>query len=167
MATKGGSGGGEKSVDDLTFVGIIVLGLAVGAFLVWMAARDKITMFYVYARRVQLVLVDALGALGVPGAASVHEWFQKALKDPDGEYADYFYFRKGKNGNPPSNYRSYFGGSCWEKVPGTDKYYLHMFAKEQPDLNWENEKLRQKLYEMINWWLDKGLSGFRIDAISI
>lgn len=89
----------------------------------------------------------------------------KALKDPDGEYADYFYFRKGKNGNPPSNYRSYFGGSCWEKVPGTDKYYLHMFAKEQPDLNWENEKLRQKLYEMINWWLDKGLSGFRIDAI--
>lgn len=94
-----------------------------------------------------------------------HEWFQKALKDPDGEYADYFYFGKGKNGNPPSNYRSYFGGSCWEKVPGTDKYYLHMFAKEQPDLNWENEKLRQKLYEMINWWLDKGLSGFRIDAI--
>lgn len=94
-----------------------------------------------------------------------HEWFQKALKDPDGEYADYFYFRKGKNGNPPSNYSSYFGGSCWEKVPGTDKYYLHMFAKEQPDLNWENEKLRQKLYEMINWWLDKGLSGFRIDAI--
>lgn len=50
-------------------------------------------------------------------------------------------------------------------MPGTDKYYLHMFAKEQPDLNWENEKLRQKLYEMINWWLDKGLSGFRIDAI--
>ena len=94
-----------------------------------------------------------------------HEWFQKALADPDGPYADYFYFRKGKNGNPPSNYRSYFGGNCWEPVPGSDKYYFHMFAKEQPDLNWENEKLRQKLYEMINWWLDKGLSGFRIDAI--
>ena len=94
-----------------------------------------------------------------------HEWFQKALKDPDGEYADYFYFRKGKNGNPPSNYRSYFGGSCWEKVPGTDKYYLHMFAKEQPDLNWENPKLREEIYRMINWWLDKGLAGFRIDAI--
>ena len=57
-----------------------------------------------------------------------HEWFQKALADPDGAFADYFYFRKGKNGNPPSNYRSYFGGSCWEKVPGTDKYYFHMFA---------------------------------------
>ena len=94
-----------------------------------------------------------------------HEWFQKALADPDGEFADYFYFRKGKNGNPPSNYRSYFGGSCWEKVPGTDKYYFHMFAKEQPDLNWENPKLRQELYKMINWWLEKGLSGFRIDAI--
>ena len=94
-----------------------------------------------------------------------HEWFQKALADPDGAFADYFYFCKGKNGNPPSNYRSYFGGSCWEKVPGTDKYYFHMFAKEQPDLNWENPKLRQELYKMINWWLEKGLSGFRIDAI--
>ena len=94
-----------------------------------------------------------------------HEWFQKALADPNGEYADYFYFRKGRNGNPPSNLRSYFGGSCWEPVPGTDKYYLHMFAKEQPDLNWENPLLREKLYEMINWWLEKGLSGFRIDAI--
>lgn len=94
-----------------------------------------------------------------------HEWFQKALADPDGEYADYFYFRKGRNGNPPSNLRSYFGGSCWEPVPGTDKYYLHMFAKEQPDLNWENTLLREKLYEMINWWLEKGLAGFRIDAI--
>ena len=94
-----------------------------------------------------------------------HEWFQKALADPDGEYADYFYFRKGKNGNPPSNCRSYFGGSCWEPVPGTDKYYFHMFAKEQPDLNWENPKLLGELYNMINWWLDKGVSGFRIDAI--
>jgi len=94
-----------------------------------------------------------------------HEWFQKALANPEGKYADYFYFRKGKNGNPPSNYRSYFGGSCWEPVPGTDKYYLHMFAKEQPDLNWENQELRQELYNMVNWWLEKGLAGFRIDAI--
>lgn len=94
-----------------------------------------------------------------------HEWFQKALADPDGPYADYFYFRKGKNGNPPSNYRSYFGGNCWKPVPGSDKYYFHMFAKEQPDLNWENPKLREEIYRMINWWLDKGLAGFRIDAI--
>lgn len=94
-----------------------------------------------------------------------HEWFQKALKDPDGEYADYFYFREGKDGNPPSNYRSYFGGSCWEPIAGTNKYYFHMFAKEQPDLNWENPRLRQELYDMVNWWLEKGLAGFRIDAI--
>jgi len=94
-----------------------------------------------------------------------HEWFQKALKDPEGEYGDYFYFRKGKDGNPPSNYRSYFGGSAWEKVEGSDYYYLHMFAKEQPDLNWNNERMLKELYAMINWWLEKGVSGFRIDAI--
>lgn len=94
-----------------------------------------------------------------------HEWFQKALADPEGEYADYFYFVKGKNGNPPSNYRSYFGGSVWEPVKGTDKYYLHLFAKEQPDLNWNNPKVKEELFKMINWWLEKGLAGFRIDAI--
>ncbi len=94
-----------------------------------------------------------------------HEWFQKALAEPEGEYADYFYFREGKDGNPPGNYRSYFGGSCWEPVPGTSKYYFHAFAKEQPDLNWENPRMKQDLYDMINWWLDKGLAGFRIDAI--
>ena len=96
-----------------------------------------------------------------------HEWFQKALADPDGEYADYFYFRKGKSGNPPSNYRSYFGGSCWEPVPGTDKYYFHMFAKEQPDLNWDNPAVRQDVFDMMNWWLKKGVDGFRMDVISL
>lgn len=94
-----------------------------------------------------------------------HEWFQKALENPTGKYGDYFYFRKGKDGNPPSNYRSYFGGSAWEKVEGTDLYYLHMFAKEQSDLNWYNKEVLDELYKMINWWLDKGVSGFRIDAI--
>ncbi len=94
-----------------------------------------------------------------------HEWFQKALKDPEGKYGGYFYFRKGINGAPPSNYRSYFGGSAWEKVPGTDYYYLHMFAKEQPDLNWNNPDMLNELYTMINWWLEKGVAGFRLDAI--
>ena len=94
-----------------------------------------------------------------------HEWFQKALADPGGEYGDYFYFRKGRDGKAPSNYRSYFGGSAWEPVPGTDYYYFHAFAKEQPDLNWENPVVREKIYEMVNWWLDKGIAGFRIDAI--
>ena len=95
-----------------------------------------------------------------------HEWFQKAIADPDGEYGGYFYFRKGKDGLPPSNTRAYFGGSTWDPVPGhEDLYYFHAFAKEQPDLNWENPKVLQELYTMINWWLDKGLAGFRIDAI--
>lgn len=94
-----------------------------------------------------------------------HEWFQKALAEPEGEYGRYFYFEKGKDGKAPSNYRSYFGGSVWEPVPGTDLYYLHLFAKEQPDLNWENPKVREELFRMVNWWLDKGLAGFRIDAI--
>lgn len=94
-----------------------------------------------------------------------HEWFQKALQDPEGEYAKYFYFVKGKNGQVPNNWRSYFGGSVWEPVPNSDYYYLHFFAKEQPDLNWTNETLRKNLYDMINWWLEKGLAGFRIDAI--
>lgn len=94
-----------------------------------------------------------------------HPWFQKALEDPTGEYGDYFYFRPGKGNQPPCNYRSYFGGSCWEKVEGKNLYYLHYFSKEQPDLNWENPRVRQQLHQMINWWLGKGLAGFRIDAI--
>lgn len=94
-----------------------------------------------------------------------HEWFQKALADPFGEYADYFYFEKGRDGGAPSNYRSYFGGSVWEPVPGTDLYYLHLFAKEQPDLNWNNPKMKEELFAMIRWWLEKGVAGFRIDAI--
>lgn len=94
-----------------------------------------------------------------------HEWFKKALADPEGEYAKYFFFENAVNGHEPNNWRSYFGGSAWEKVPGTDKYYLHLFHKKQPDLNWENMELREEIYKMINWWLDKGIAGFRLDAI--
>lgn len=95
-----------------------------------------------------------------------HEWFQKALKDPFGKYGKYFYIKEGKDGKAPCNWRSYFGGSVWEELPGYDNlFYLHMFAKEQPDLNWENPELRQEIYRMIRWWLDKGIAGFRLDAI--
>lgn len=95
-----------------------------------------------------------------------HEWFQKALAAPEGEYAERFYFEKGRDGREPSNYRSYFGGNMWEKVPGKeDLYYLHSFAKQQPDLNWNNEYVLNYLYDMVNWWLDKGVAGFRVDAI--
>ena len=95
-----------------------------------------------------------------------HEWFKKAMQDPDGKYGKYFYIMDGKDGNPPNNWRAEFGGSCWDKVPGYDnKFYFHTFAKEQPDLNWENKEVREEIYKMVNWWLDKGISGFRIDAI--
>jgi len=109
--------------------------------------------------------IHVLMDLVVNHCSDQHEWFQKALADPEGEYGEYFYIKEGKDGNPPCNWRSYFGGSVWEPIPGTNKYYLHLFAKEQPDLNWENPKVRQEIYKMINWWLDKGLAGFRIDAI--
>ena len=94
-----------------------------------------------------------------------HEWFQKALADPDGPYGKYFYIEECRDGKLPCNWRSYFGGPVWEQIPGTDKYYLHVFHKKQPDLNWENPEVRQEIYKMINWWLDKGVAGFRIDAI--
>ena len=93
-----------------------------------------------------------------------HEWFQKALEDPKSKYHDYYIFKDGKE--RPNNWRSIFGGSVWEKVPGREEYYYHTFGKKQPDLNWENEKLREELYDMVNWWLDKGIAGFRIDAIT-
>lgn len=112
-------------------------------------------------KRNMYILMD----LVINHCSDEHEWFIKAMEDLNSEEASYFFIEDGVNGNPPNNWRSYFGGSAWEKIPNTDKYYLHLFHKKQPDLNWENEKLRNKLYEMINWWLDKGLAGFRIDAI--
>ena len=94
-----------------------------------------------------------------------HEWFKKACKDPDGKYGRFFYLRDKEDGKLPTNWRSYFGGSVWEDLPGTNKQYLHVFHKKQPDLDLENPELREEVYKNINWWLDKGLGGFRIDAI--
>ena len=96
-----------------------------------------------------------------------HEWFRKACADPDGPYGRYFYIEDlPENGKLPTNWRSYFGGPVWDLLPGhQDKVYLHVFHKKQPDLNWENPQLREEVYDMVNWWLDKGLDGFRLDAI--
>ncbi len=95
-----------------------------------------------------------------------HEWFQKAIQDPDGEYGKYFYILPREEGKVPCNWRSEFGGSVWEPLPGhPDKQYFHTFHKKQPDLNWENPKVREEVYKNIRWWMDKGLSGFRVDAI--
>ncbi len=95
-----------------------------------------------------------------------HEWFQKAKADPEGRFGKYFYLRKRTEGKHPNNWRSLFGGSVWSRLGDTDYEYLHIFAKEQPDLNWENPELRQDIYDMMNWWLDKGVAGFRMDAIT-
>ena len=95
-----------------------------------------------------------------------HEWFKKACEDPNGKYGKYFYIEDVKDDKVPTNWRSYFGGSVWDKLPGhEDKYYMHVFHKKQPDLNWENKEVREEIYKMVNWWMDKGLGGFRIDAI--
>ena len=101
-----------------------------------------------------------------------HEWFLEALKNPESKYRNYYIFKRGKNGLPPTNWRSHFGGSAWEKVEGeadengNEMYYLHLFTKKQPDLNWENPEVRKELYEMVNYWLEKGIAGFRVDAIN-
>ena len=113
-------------------------------------------------KRDMYILLD----LVVNHCSDEHEWFRKAVADPKGPFAKYFYFEEGVDGHEPNNWRSYFGGSVWEKVEGTENtYYLHLFHKKQPDLNWENPELREEIYKMINWWLDKGIAGFRIDAI--
>ena len=109
--------------------------------------------------------IGVLMDLVINHCSDEHPWFKKACADPEGEYGKYFYFQKKRDGRLPCNWRSYFGGPVWEPVPGSDWYYLHVFHKKQPDLNWENPVLRERIYDMINWWLDKGLSGFRIDAI--
>ena len=95
-----------------------------------------------------------------------HKWFQESRKSKDNPYRDYYIWRKGKNGKEPNNWRSSFGGSAWQYDETTDEYYLHLFSKKQPDLNWENPTLRQEIYKMMKWWLDKGIDGFRMDVIN-
>ena len=113
-------------------------------------------------KRDMYILMD----LVVNHCADEHDWFLKACPDPAGEYGKFFYIDDRKDGGTPCNWRSYFGGPVWEPLPGhPDKQYLHVFHKKQPDLNWENPRVREEVYKNINWWLDKGLGGFRIDAI--
>lgn len=93
-----------------------------------------------------------------------HKWFEEAIRNPESKYHDYYIFKEGEE--VPNNWRSVFGGSVWEKVNGRNEYYFHAFGKKQPDLNWENEEVRKSLYDMVNYWLEKGIAGFRIDAIT-
>lgn len=95
-----------------------------------------------------------------------HQWFQKALKG-DPKYRDYYIFKKGKNGLPPTNWVSKFGGNAWSYLPETDEYYLHLFHVTQADLNWENPEVRKDIYDIVNFWLEKGVKGMRFDVINL
>lgn len=96
-----------------------------------------------------------------------HPWFIEAQKNKDNEYRDYYIWRDAVDGKAPNKLRSTFSGSAWELDEETDQYYLHLFSKRQPDLNWENEKVRQEVYDMMNFWVDKGVGGFRLDVIDL
>lgn len=96
-----------------------------------------------------------------------HHWFQEARKSRENPYHDYYVWRDGKEGVPPNEMRAAFGGSAWEWVPELQQYYFHQFSVKQPDLNWENPKVRQEIYDMINWWIAKGVGGFRLDVIDL
>ncbi|ADP33618.1 glycoside hydrolase family 13 protein [Bacillus atrophaeus] len=95
-----------------------------------------------------------------------HPWFIESRSALDSEKRDWYIWKDGKNGKEPNNWESIFSGSAWQYDQTTDQYYLHLFDKKQPDLNWENQNMRFAVYEMVNWWLDKGIDGFRVDAIS-
>ncbi|MGI8385859.1 glycoside hydrolase family 13 protein [Robertmurraya sp. P23] len=105
--------------------------------------------------------------LVVNHSSDEHHWFLEAKKSQDNPYRNYYIWRKGKDGKEPTNWESFFSGSAWEYDETTDEYFLHLFSKKQPDLNWENPKLRREVYDMMNWWIDKGVDGFRMDVINL
>ena len=125
--------------------------------------KDMEHLIHEAKKRQMYILMD----LVVNHCSDEHEWFQKAIQNPDGKYGNFFYITDRKEGEKlPCNWRSYFGGPVWEPLPGhPDKQYLHVFHKKQPDLNWENPEVREEVYKNIRWWMEKGLGGFRIDAI--
>jgi len=116
----------------------------------------------VHARGMKL-LMD----LVVNHTSDEHKWFKESRKSKDNPYRDYYHWLPAKNGNPPTNWRSFFAGSTWEYDETTEEYYLHLFTKKQPDLNWENPKVREEVYKLMRFWLDKGVDGFRMDVISV
>ena len=96
-----------------------------------------------------------------------HPWFVEARKSKDNPYRDYYIWRPGKDGKEPNNWAAFFGGSAWQLDETTGEYYLHLFSKKQPDLNWENPKVRAEVFTMMQWWLEKGIDGFRMDVINM
>ena len=115
----------------------------------------------VHARGMKLVM-----DLVVNHSSDEHQWFVESKKSKDNPYRDYYIWQPGKDGKEPNNWEACFSGSAWQYDETTDEYFLHLFSKKQPDLNWENPKLRREVYDMMNWWLDKGIDGFRMDVIN-
>ncbi|MCL2051451.1 MAG: alpha-glucosidase [Lachnospiraceae bacterium] len=118
-------------------------------------------------RKAHQLGIKILMDLVVNHTSDEHEWFIESRKNKDNPYRDFYYWRDGKNSQPPNNWGSVFSGPAWEYDEGSGQYYLHLFSKKQPDLNWENPAVRKEVYEMMCWWLDKGVDGFRMDVISM
>ena len=104
--------------------------------------------------------------LVVNHSSDEHPWFEESKSSRDNDKSDYYIWRDPKDGKEPNNWASVFGGSAWEYVPQRGQYYYHLFSKKQPDLNWANPKLREEIFSMMEWWVKKGVDGFRVDAIS-
>ena len=115
-----------------------------------------------HARGIKLIM-----DLVVNHTSDEHPWFVEARKAKDNPYRDYYLWRPGKDGREPNNWMSFFSGSAWQYDAATDEYYLHLFSQKQPDLNWENPQVRQAVFAMMRWWLDKGVDGFRMDVINL
>lgn len=115
-----------------------------------------------HARGIRMVM-----DLVVNHSSDEHPWFVESRKSKDNPYRDFYIWRPAKDGREPNNWESFFSGSAWQYDEATDEYYLHLFSRKQPDLNWENPALRNKIYEMMRWWLDKGIDGFRMDVITM
>lgn len=134
---------------------------AINPMLGTMADFDQL-LAAVHQRGMKLVM-----DLVVNHTSDQHHWFVEAKKNKDNPYRDFYIWRDGQGGHAPNNWGSYFSGPAWKYDPTTDQYYLHLFAPEQPDLNWENPRVRQAVYQMMNWWTDKGVDGFRMDVINL
>lgn len=115
----------------------------------------------VHRRKMKLIM-----DLVINHTSDEHPWFIESRSSKDNPYRDYYIWHPGKDGKEPNNWESIFSGSAWEYDEQTKEYYMHIFSKKQPDLNWENPLVREELYKMVNWWFDKGIDGFRVDAIS-
>ena len=123
----------------------------------WRRLADEI-----HARGMKIVMDMVLNH-----TSDEHEWFVSSRESADSPYRDFYYWRKGKDGKEPNNWESFFGGSAWVYDEKTDEYYLHLFSKKQPDLNWENPNVRRAMYDTMRFWLDQGVDGFRLDAVNL